>query len=98
MDYDSTLNLNHYQNIFIMHIGFCASTKYCNEKMVEYIKEKKKHQSLVIYDMEDEHYQALLSGVEGVDLHYIDRAYLQRHNAFSVYNIHIKKKRVKYLY
>lgn len=98
MQHDMSLNLNSYQNIFIMHVGFCASTEYCNERMIDYIQERKDEKTLVIYDMKDKEYTKLLSSIEGVYLHYIDRAYLQKHAIFSVYNIHINKKRVSYLY
>lgn len=96
--YQTPVDLSSYQHIFIMHIGFCASTNYCNEKMVEYIASKKKGSCLVLYDIEDEYYLDLLTAINGIDLQYMDRAYLQKTGIFSVYNIHVKNKRVKYLY
>lgn len=97
--YDAnSFDLHSYDHIFIMHIGFCASTEYCNERMVEYIQNRKDEKSLVIYDMKDNYYTGLLSNISNIDLKFMDREYLQRHNVFSVYNIHIKKKRVIYLY
>lgn len=98
MSYKTPVNLDDYTHVFIMHIGFCASTNFCNEKMVEYIAEKKAGKSLVIFDMEDEEYRKLLLQIEGIELLYIDREFLEKNAIFSVYNLHIKKKRVKYLY
>ncbi len=98
MSYKTPIDLNDYRNVFIMHIGFCSSTKYCNEKMVDYIAEKKSGRNLVIVDMEDSKYKQLLLQIEGIELMYVDRPYLEKNAVFSVYNLHIKKKRVIYLY
>lgn len=98
MSYKTPIDLNDYRNVFIMHIGFCASTNYCNEKMVDYIAEKKSGRNLVIVDMEDIKYKQLLLQIEGIELMYVDRPYLEKNAVFSVYNLHIKKKRVNYLY
>lgn len=98
LTYETPINLNDYSTIFVMHIGYCASTNFCNEKMVEYIDEKKAGKTLVIFDMEDEEYKNMLLQIEGIELLYIDRNYLEKNAIFSVYNLHIKKKKVKYLY
>jgi hypothetical protein len=98
MSYTTPINLDDYTNVFIMHIGFCASTNYCNEKMVDYIVEKKSGRNLVIFDREDIKYKQLLLQIEGIELVYVDRQYLEKNAVFSVYNLHIKKKRVNYLY
>ncbi len=98
MSYKTPIDLNDYRNVFIMHIGFCASTNYCNEKMVDYIAEKKSGRNLVIVDMEDIKYKQLLLQIEDIELVYVDRQYLEKNAVFSVYNLHIKKKRVNYLY
>ena len=92
------ISLLNYNEIFIVHVGYCASTNYCGDNLIQYISHCANRHCLVIYDQQDPKFEEQLTTIDGIEMRFVERHFLKTHNVFSVYNIHIKCKRVKYLY
>ncbi len=95
---DSTIHLISYNKAFVIHFNFCSSTKYCGQKMVDFIAKTKGDKILIICDNADAKILEPLRTQNRFELKQINQTILTQYGLFSVYNLYIypqKRKIVK---
>lgn len=95
---DSSIHLNTYNKAFVIHFNFCSSTKYCGQKMVDFIAKTKGDKILIICDNADAKILEPLRTQNRFELKQINQTILTQYGLFSVYNLYIypqKRKIVK---
>ena len=88
-------DVNKYDNIFIIHFSFCNGTNYCGKNLADYIllKTSKSENNLVISDDTINPLITFLKSEKNITTKYINSTTIEKFGIFSVYNVHINRKR-----
>lgn len=90
---DSSVHLNDYDAVFIVHFNFCSGSELCGDQLVRYILRMKKKNILIICDTSNVYCRKLLEN--SIRVKFVEFATLERYGLFSFYNLCIQPKRKK---